>query len=145
MSDPSPSPGLRTRLAAIGAFADELAAEGFVVGQWRGGDQDADGVIQMPWFELSERALAFVSALGGILEVFDWPAWAATDEAKRLYTDRDALAVATPEQLSKLATSLIRSERFNDGELSAAFESGVMAAIARRAAALAADTPAHPR
>ena len=77
-----------------------------------------------------------MSALGGLLEVFDWPSWVATDEAKQLYADRDVLAAATPAQLSKLVTALIRSERFNDGELAAAFESGLMAAIARRAAML---------
>lgn len=133
-------PPLRDRLRAIGAFADEVAAPGFDVGQWRGGDRDGDGVIQMPWFDLGERAVAFVEALGGIVEPFDWPTWAATGEAKQLYSDRDALAAATPEQLSRLATSLVRSDRFSEGELAAAFESGVMAAIARRAAILAAGS-----
>lgn len=130
-------PSRRDRLAAIGAFADELAADGFQPGHWRGGDRGTDGVISMPWFELSDRAIAFVTALGGIIEPFDWPTWAATAEAKQLYADRAALAAATPEQLSKLATSLIRSDRFNEGELAAAFESGVMASIAHRAAVLA--------
>ncbi len=139
MPGPTRQASLARRLAAIGAFADELATDGFQVGQWRGGERDEDGVIQMPWYELGERALRFVSALGGILEVFDWPSWAVTDEAKRLYADREVLAAATSEQLSKLATALIRSERFSDGELAAAFESGLMAAIAARAAVLAAE------
>jgi hypothetical protein len=134
---PAPRPD---RLDAIGAFADELAADDFDIGRWRGGEPGDDGVIQMPWYDLSDRALAFVSALGGIIEPFDWPTWAATDEAKQLYEDRDALANATPKQLSKLATSLVRSDRFSEGALASAFESGVMAAIARRAAALAVDT-----
>jgi hypothetical protein len=140
MTDDTAAAPWPDRLNAIGAFADELAADDFDIGGWRGGERGDDGVIQMPWFELSDRALAFVRALGGIIEPFDWPTWAATDEAKRLYEDRDVLATATPKQLSKLATSLVRSDRFNEGELAAAFESGVMAAIARRAAVLAVAT-----
>jgi hypothetical protein len=139
MTDDAPAAPSPDRLRAVGAFADELAAEGFDHGQWRGGERREDGVITMPWFEFSNRALAFVTALAGIIEPFDWPTWAATDEAKRLYEDRDVLATATPEQLSNLATSLVRSDRFNEGALASAFESGVMGAIARRAAALAVE------
>ena len=63
--------------------------------------------------------------------------WANTPEAQSLRTDSEALNRATPEQLSRLLTSLIRGERFCDGTLNEAFESGLLAGILRRASALA--------
>jgi hypothetical protein len=39
----------------------------------------------------------------------------------------------------KLITSLKRGDRFNEGMLASAFESGLLTAIVRRAAVLAAD------
>ena len=131
---------LGTRLAAIGAFADELAAPGFHAGRWHASEptpSDPD-VWSVGWYELSERAEAFVRALGGIVEPFDWPTWLPTPEAQALYHDRAALAAATPDDLSKLATAILRSDRFHEGAIGEAFDVGVMAAIARRAAALAA-------
>lgn len=131
---------LRDRLTTIGAFAEELERAGFEAGRWHPSEPTADdpNVWTMPWYELSDRALAFVTALGGIIEPFGWMAWVATEEGQALYHDRQALAAATPDQLSKLATAIIRSDRFSEGALGEAFDSGVMAAIARRAAVLGA-------
>ena len=47
------------------------------------------------------------------------------------------VAHATAEQLTKLSTSLVRGDRFSEGTLAWAFESGLLLAIVRRAAALA--------
>ena len=68
---------------------------------------------------------------------FDWSAWARTPEGRRLRKGGDAIASATPEDLACLLTALIRAERFGDGVLAHAFESGLLTAVARRAAALA--------
>lgn len=129
----------RARLRAVGAFAGELAVDGFAVGEWHPSEPmpaDPDAWT-MPWYELSDRAEAFVRALGGIVEPFDWMAWLPTPEGQALYHDRGALATASADQLTRLATALVRSERFGEGELAAAFERGVMLGIARRAAVLA--------
>jgi len=134
-----PDPTLRERLAAIGAFADELEAPGFTAGAWHPSapTRDDPTVWTMPWYELTPRATAFVRALAAIMITFDWPTWAATDEAQALYRDRAALANATPDELARLVTAVVREDRFNEGALGDSFEAGVMAAIARRAAALA--------
>lgn len=133
----------QAQLRAIGAFADELEAAGFDAGRWHPSEptREDPAVVTMPWFELSPRALAFVTALGGILVPFDWPTWAQTDEAQALHGDRSVLAAATPEQLSKLVTAMIREDRFVEGALGASFDSGLMAAIARRAETLADEGP----
>jgi len=135
---------LRQRLAAIGAFADELESPDFDPGQWHDSErrQTADDEVwTMPWFELSDRAEAFLAAIRANrwIEPFDWMDWAQTDEATALRDDRAALGRATLDQLQRLLTAVVRAERFSDGTLEWAFDSGLMAAIARRAQALAAE------
>ncbi|HET8785113.1 MAG TPA: DUF6508 domain-containing protein [Candidatus Limnocylindrales bacterium] len=140
---------LRARLEAIGAFADELEAPDFGAGQWHDSERtrtpDGD-VWTMPWFELSERADAFIrtAAGSGWVEPFDWMAWVETDEGKSLREDREALARATPDQLRRLLTAVIRADRFSEGSLEWAFGSGLMAAIARRARTLLDETATTP-
>jgi hypothetical protein len=132
---------LRARLRAIGAFAQELDAPGFEAGHWHPSEptREDPSVSTMGWYELSPRAEAFVRSLGPFMVVFDWPAWAATDEAQALHGDRAVLAAATSDQLSRLVTAVVREDRFNEGALGDSFDSGLMAAIARHAAALAGD------
>lgn len=71
----------------------------------------------------------------------DWPAWASTAEAQRL-RDVAAVADATPEQLVKLMTWIVRSDRFVEGSIEGAYESGVLGAIIARAAELAKERDA---
>ncbi|MFL5686382.1 MAG: DUF6508 domain-containing protein [Chloroflexota bacterium] len=133
---------LRARLEALAAFSKELDAPDFDAGHWHDSEvrETPDGEIRtMPWFELSERAEAFTgtAAANGWVQPFDWMTWVETDEAKALRDDRDTLANATPDQLQQLLTAVTRAERFSDGSLELAFQSGLMAAIARRARTLA--------
>ena len=135
---------LRARLEALAAFAGELESPGLEAGHWHDSElrQTPDGdVWSMPWFEPSDRALAFIRAVGanGWVEPFDWMTWAETDEGRSLREDRAALAEATPDQLQRLLTTLVRADRFSEGTLAWAFESGLMGAIARRAATLATE------
>jgi len=46
------------------------------------------------------------------------------------------VAAATPEQLAMLLTAIVRSDRFVEGSIAGAFESGLLVAICRRAATL---------
>ena len=128
----------RERLRAIGAFRAELESPHFVAGAWHRSERRGTAWT-MPWYELSPRAAAFVGVLSGImLRGFDWPAWTQTPEAKAIHGDRSVLAGASPDDLARLATALIREDRFNEGALGDDFASGLMAAIARRAETLAA-------
>lgn len=60
-----------------------------------------------------------------------------TPEGQRFESDVHAIDDATETQLRRLATALVRVERFGEGSQAASFESGRMAAIARRAEVLA--------
>ncbi|MCX7584927.1 DUF6508 domain-containing protein [Phenylobacterium sp. 58.2.17] len=67
---------------------------------------------------------------------FDWVVWQTTPEGRMLLSDHSAIAGATAEQLSKVLTAHFRKDRFADGTLLEAFESGFMRAIAGRAVVL---------
>jgi hypothetical protein len=140
--DPSGAltPDLRRRLRILADTLPALEAPDFVPGRWHDSEKRGGNVWTMPWYELSPSAEAVLTAIGqsGFMQTgFDWPTWARTPEAIALRTDPDVLAAATPDQLGKLLTALIREDRFNEGALGDTFESGFIAAIARRAKALA--------
>jgi uncharacterized protein DUF6508 len=85
----------------------------------------------MPWYELGDDASAFREELGryGWVYVFDWMTW--QDEAKRLI-EGDGLETASVDDIRRLFTTLVRSDRFMEGQLGWAFESGLMVRILHR-------------
>lgn len=66
---------------------------------------------------------------------FDWPSWTQTAEAAP-FKQAEGIASASPEQLSRVLTVLVRQDRFVEGGLGSAFDSGHLLAICRRAAEL---------
>ena len=66
-----------------------------------------------------------------------WVDWKDSDEARRLCDDPNALDSATPGQLGRLLTALIRQDRFVTGALIDAFQSGLLVKVLRRVAVLA--------
>lgn len=130
----------RARLEALAALVPVLEAPDAAFGRWEAQWEDAEGRIHLPYFVPGPACEAFGAAVGRggwVIFGFDWPAWASTAEAQALRRDPAALAAATPDQLARLLTALVRSERFSEGTLDEAFESGLLARIARRAASLA--------
>jgi hypothetical protein len=99
------------------------------------------GVHSLGYYVFGPTAAAFRSAVARgdwINAGFDWISWMQT-EGRTLRDDPGRLAVATPEDLGRLLTAIVRSDRFVEGSIEGAFESGVLARIARRAAALLAE------
>jgi hypothetical protein len=93
----------------------------------------------MPYILYSETVSEFIHAAdkhGWVRRGFNWPEWARTAEARRLREDGPGLARATKDQLVRLLTTILRQDRFSEGALLHAFESGLMLRIVRRAAAL---------
>ena len=76
------------RLAALASFLPTFSQPGFLFGQWAGG-KETDGVISMPWFDLSEEAQRFIEVVYdyGFVRAFDWMEWRQTDEAIALRDD----------------------------------------------------------
>jgi hypothetical protein len=85
-----------------------------------------------------ELELALVDAVtrAGWVLPCDWATWAQSAKGLRLLGEPCHMATATANQLAKMLTALIRGERFSEGTLREAFESGLLLAIAMRAEAL---------
>jgi hypothetical protein len=133
-------PVLRVNLAAIASFADIFASVDFAFGRWSG-RETTDGVATLPWVEWSHELEAFVQAAhdgGFVLEAFAWMDWKDSKEARRLRDSPGAVEKASARQLAQILTVLIRGERFSEGTLSGAFDSGLLQRIVRRAASLVA-------
>ncbi len=136
---------LADRLRALADLVPILEAPDADFGHWEGGTKDADGMLHMPWFEFGPTGDEFRAAVGRggwVIAGFDWMTWMQGDEGQALRDRPDALATATPEQLARLVTAIIRSDRFVEGSIVGAFESGLLTRIAKRAAALLAGMDA---
>jgi hypothetical protein len=126
------------RLRVLADWEDTLAIPGLDFGQWAESTTDASGVIHMPWYQYSSVADAFIRSVNGAgwVQVFDWMAWAATPAGKELLQDPSRIGAANEDDLSRLLTTIIRSDRFNEGAIASAFDRGLLLAIARRAKSL---------
>ena len=118
---------LGTQLGALASFLPGFEAPGFAF------------TLSHAPREWSESALHFVRtayAEGWVLTGFDWPSCKDTPEALGLRDDPKVLKQATSVQLAKLLTVLIRQDRFVEGALAGAYNSGLLTAVLRRAEGL---------
>lgn len=123
----------------LAPFAAVFDTAGFVFGSWSGGES-RDGVVQMPYYQLSPEAGAFVAAAYAAHWVrpdIAWSDFAAGPDYHALRSDPARIASADAGRLAELLTTLIRGERFSEGLLAGAFDDGTLPAIARRMAVLA--------
>lgn len=131
---------LLERLQALAAFLPLFEEPGFKFGSWAEPPSFKSDVILMPQYERGEVAQEFVQmayTMDWVILGFDWPIWIGTEEAIHLRDDAQTLAAATPEQLARLLTAVIRRDRFVEGGLGSVYDSGLLTAITRRAAVLA--------
>lgn len=128
-------------MEALARFLPQFEAPGFTAGEFVGGEKVESRVFRMPFVTYSDAVSEFIQAAYAnelVLRDFDWPIWAQTAEAAALRDDRAQLAEASPDQLKRLLTICIRQDRFVEGALLSAFESGLILNIVRRAAVLSA-------
>ena len=128
----------KDQIRALAAFWPVFANPQFVY-EVRDEVKEKKGMITMPSSSLSPEAKAFNKMIyqeGWILDGFEWPEWAQTDEFKDLFSKPEALAKASAHQLAKLLTALTRKERFCEGTMASACSDGLLARIAQRAGAL---------
>jgi hypothetical protein len=128
---------LTERLRALANVLPALEAPDADFGRWEL-PPPRDGVHSLGWFEFGPTAEAWRAAVAAgdwIVVGFDWQTWLAGD-GRPLSDDPAAIATATPDQLGWLLTAIVRSDRFMEGSIAGAFESGLLAAISRRARAL---------
>lgn len=134
-----PGPLTPAQLRCLADWLPLLEAPDFIAGQWRGGKPDEQGVIHMPWFEYDEGIAGWPGACAGgslILMGFDWMAWMQTPDGIAISSAPAAIESASSADLARLVTAIARGDRFVEGNLAGAIESGMVTAICRRAAAL---------
>jgi hypothetical protein len=112
-------------LAKLEAFNTRIQHH---TGPWSipmGGEKAANGSVQMPWSQNDPLIFEFLTFMAelNLLPVFDWPRW---DKGSDLFmsgdkTKYDQIDVKTA---LKLICAAYRKERFADGTLAYAFNSG---------------------
>jgi hypothetical protein len=85
------------------------------------------------------KFIELAEAGGWLLEGFDWQSWGLSKEGTRLLHERAAVHQATAQQLCKTFTALVRQDRVVEGALAGALQSGLILALAERAARLMED------
>ena len=128
-------PALKDRLDALAEFLPRFESPDFEFGHMT----NRPGT--MPYYSFSDDALLLIRVCNDMkwVQPFDWGKWKESPEAAHLRDDPAALEAATADQLQRLLTVLIRQDRFVEGALGSAFESGFLVRILRRAAVLAED------
>ena len=129
---------LRKQLQSLADFWSVFSNPKFVY-ETQDEVKEKKGVITMPSSSLSPEAKAFNRMIyqeGWILDGFDWPEWAQTDEFMDLFSKPESLAKASADQLAKLLTALTRKERFCEGTMASACSDGLLAGITHRAGVL---------
>ena len=132
------------RLRHLAALVPILEAPDADFGRWEL-PPPRDGIYSLGYYVFGPAAEAFRAAVGRggwVITGFDWRSWMETEEGRSLRDRPEAVAAATPVQLARLLTAIIRSDRFVEGSIEGAFQSGLLAGIARRAAALVAELEA---
>jgi hypothetical protein len=91
-----------------------------------------DGSIGLPFWNLSAWASEFHQAIydAGWCVPFDWNSW--HDEAFRYVNDPALLCNADLDVITKLLTTHVRADRFNDGHLADMAQRGHLKAILER-------------
>lgn len=95
-----------------------------------------------PYFVKGDVASRFVQVAyeyGWCNSNIKWVDWIQTDDAQRFSGGPEPIAEASISELEHLVTTFVRQDRFVEGNLAGLFESGHLAAIVRRAAALLAE------
>jgi hypothetical protein len=127
------------QLRALARYLPALENPDFHAGAFAPVQKTESGALIMPYVVYSDVVEDFVKAAyehGCVLIGFRWAEWAHATEAQALCHDPSKLARATPERLLRLLTAIIRQDRFCEGVLLHAFETGLMFGIVRRAAAI---------
>jgi hypothetical protein len=122
-----------TPLARLAAFLPIFNAPGFEFARY------VIGPATFPFYEYSQPAKELTKTCyddGWVRSDFDWTEWKDTPEAVDLRDSPVTMARATPDQLAKLLTVIARQEKFCNGAMADAFDSGLITAILQRAVVL---------
>ena len=101
-------------------------------GRWRGGIavEGGDGVLDMPWIEYSEEVDRVLQALHAVNALVDVDLF-EVDVTRQLVTSR-SVAIG---DVARLISTIVRMERYSQGQLLRSLEDGTFPSLFRRLAA----------
>ena len=107
----------------------------FEAGGFRAGEMKAEPGL-LPFSVLAPRANEFIGELHdrGFVYPFDWPAW--SERAREYFERPQLLEDASLDTIRRLFVVIVRRERFCEGTILDAFESGFVVAALQRLAKL---------
>ncbi len=95
--------------------------------------RNTPGACTMPWVDYTDDVREFIRQLYDLQVVapFDWGTW-TQERGNELWEDPQRLAEASLEECRMLLAAHLRADRFTEGHLLHAFESGHIVRILRR-------------
>lgn len=128
---------LRERLAALAAFQPVVERDRFRFSEEVPPHQVGEMMV-LGGTDYSEHAMRFTQVCYdyGWVGVLPWSEWRNTERGRRLMEDPGALAKANDDDLACIITTCMRADRFCEGYLASAFESGLITRVIARAGAL---------
>jgi DNA segregation ATPase FtsK/SpoIIIE-like protein len=123
-------------LAFVAALLPDLQRIETKPAEWRGGERQPDGSIQMPHAEYApevDRLLHAVYEHKLVIEGFDWGAWTEAEQ----FRDLARIRTASLEEVRRLITLHVRMDRFSEGHLAEVITSGHITALLLRLGELA--------
>ncbi len=133
---------MTSALVSLASFLKNIDDPEFRAGDWKTPEGSREGILYMPYVVFSPTVTRFVEAAyeNNWLETdLDWPNWAQSSRALRLRDSPDSISNAGEIDLFRLLTVCIRQDKFVDGALLDAFDSGLIKRIVRRAASILAE------
>ena len=130
------------KISELADFLPQLEDPGFKAGEMVIDNATGAEIRQWPYavYEPIVKSLVDAAYLNNwVLTKFDWPTWGQSERALQLRDEDGAIEHAGADELCYLLTVLIRQDRFIEGSLLDAFESGLILRIVRRAKMLADD------
>jgi hypothetical protein len=107
-----------------------LYADGFKpVIRWQGGDQDKDGIYQLPWPEYNPVVEEFYRLVASEF----WMDYGyRPEEAAKMLGDDEVIKSASLAQIKTMLTFCLRGERFSDGHWAEMIENGSIRKLLER-------------
>ena len=126
-----------SRMATLATAFRNNASDGHALQNAQQISSDSDAPSHIMSSKVGEKFYKLCYADLWVDSDFPWIEWMDTPEANLLFADRVALQMASEVQISQMITAIIRGDRFSDGTLERAYDTGLIPSLFQRVKVLA--------